>query len=150
MGTSSGSWILDSTDTVNVDIPWFPASSLAMHVTIVSPIGKKCPGSGVHSGPTVTASLSVAVGMSNSIAAPFATIASTEMFSLVVRDGAIVSPVASVLTTETIKLVVPLFPAASDAVHVTIVSPTGKRSPDGGVHVGPTVTPMLSDIVGVW
>ena len=41
--------------------PSFPASSDAVHVTSVIPIGNIVPDSGVHVGPLVTATLSVAV-----------------------------------------------------------------------------------------
>ena len=36
----------------------------------------------------------------------------------------------------TVKLPVPGFPAASDAVQVTVVVPTGNDEPGGGIHVG--------------
>ena len=38
----------------------------------------------------------------------------------------------------TVKFAVPIFPAASDAVQITVVIPTGKNKPDVGVHVGVT------------
>ena len=44
----------------------------------------------------------------------------------------------------TVKLVVPVFPAASVAEHVTVVIPIGNIVPDAGVHVGPLVTATLS------
>ena len=44
----------------------------------------------------------------------------------------------------TVKLVVPVFPAASVAVHVTVVTPIGNMDPDAGVHVGPLVTSLSS------
>ena len=52
--------------------------------------------------------------------------------------------VAAVLTTVTVKDIDPWFPAASAAVQVIVVMPTGNRLPDEGAHVGPIVTPMLS------
>ena len=36
----------------------------------------------------------------------------------------------------TVKLAVPGFPAASVAVQVTVVVPTGNDEPGGGIHVG--------------
>ena len=45
------------------------------------------------------------------------------------------------------NVLVPMFPAASDAVQVTIVVPTEKLEPEGGEHVGPEVTPTSSDAV---
>jgi len=50
-------------------------------------------------------------------------------------------------TTRTWKLHVAVFPAASVAVHVTVVTPSGKMEPGGGVHA--VVTPgQLSLEVG--
>ena len=47
--------------TVKLVDPSFPASSDAVHVTSVIPIGNIVPDAGVHVGPLVTATLSVAV-----------------------------------------------------------------------------------------
>ena len=47
--------------TVKLVDPSFPASSYAVHVTVVTPIGNMVPDAGVHVGPLVTATLSVAV-----------------------------------------------------------------------------------------
>ena len=47
--------------TVKLVEPSFPASSYAVHVTSVIPIGNMVPDAGVHVGPLVTATLSVAV-----------------------------------------------------------------------------------------
>ena len=44
----------------------------------------------------------------------------------------------------TVKLVVPVFPAASVAVHVTVVTPIGNMVPEAGSQVGPLVTATLS------
>ena len=40
-----------------------------------------------------------------------------------------------------------MFPAASDAVHVTVVVPIENVEPEAGSQVGPVVTAMLSDAV---
>ena len=47
--------------TVKLVDPSFPASSYAVHVTSVIPIGNMVPDAGVHVGPLVTATLSVAI-----------------------------------------------------------------------------------------
>ena len=60
----------------------------------------------------------------------------------VVIAGAEVSRMVWVIVT--VKLVVPVFPAASVAEHVTVVIPIGNMVPDAGVHVGPLVTATLS------
>jgi hypothetical protein len=52
------------------------------------------------------------------------------------------------LKTLTVKLQVAVLPLASVAVQVTVVTPTGKHEPDGGVQT--TVTPgQLSEAVVV-
>ena len=55
-----------------------------------------------------------------------------------------VGAVESYSTTIISKLAVPVFPAASAAVHVTVLVPIWKVSPDSTEHVGPTVTAKLS------
>ena len=47
--------------TVKLVDPSFPASSYAVHVIVVIPIGNIVSDAGVHVGPLVTATLSVAV-----------------------------------------------------------------------------------------
>ena len=59
-----------------------------------------------------------------------------------------VSDVPSKMTV-TVNVPVPVFPAASDAVQVTVVVPTEKLEPEGGEQVGPEVTPTSSDAVTV-
>ena len=87
---------------------------------------------------------SVAVGIVKYNCFPFGTSASNgPMSSTGSKVG--IPPVAFGLITVTEKAVPPWFPAASDAVHETIVMPIGNRLPDEGSHVGPVVTPMLSD-----
>ena len=53
-------------------------------------------------------------------------------------------PSMMVWVIVTVKLVVPVFPAASVAEHVTVVIPIGNMVPDAGVQVGPLVTATLS------
>mgnify|MGYP003718741483 CR=1 FL=1 len=64
----------------------------------------------------------------------------------VVIAGAELSRMVWVIVT--VKLVEPSFPAESDAVHVTVVVPIGNKKPEDGEHVGPEVTPTLSDTRG--
>ena len=56
-----------------------------------------------------------------------------------VRVGAVVSAAPS-KTTVTGKLVVPMFPAASVAAHVTVVIPIGNRLDIGVVVYGPSLS----------
>ena len=61
-------------------------------------------------------------------------------------DGTVmVGRISSVYVTVTVKSSVPVFPAASDAVQVTVVGgPTEKNEPEAGEQVGPEVTLTLS------
>ena len=76
--------------------------------------------------------------------APFDRFASCTMSPGCDNVGGIVSPTAAVLVIVTVKLAVAVFPAASDAEHVTVVVPTEKLVPDAGEHVGPLVTSLSS------
>ena len=49
--------------TVKLVDPSFPASSVAVHVIVVTPIGNIVPEAGSQFGPDVTATLSVAVAL---------------------------------------------------------------------------------------
>ena len=56
-----------------------------------------------------------------------------------------VGGVTSTYVTVTVKLAVSVFPAASDAVQVTVVGgPTGNNEPEAYEQVGPEVTLTLS------
>ena len=106
---------------------------------MVVPIGNVEPDAGSHVGPVVTATSSAAV-TSNVTAAPDSLIEETDMSAGTV----IVGGVMSVNVTEIVNVASPVFPCPSDAVHVTVVVPTGNRVPDVGSQVGPLVTAMLS------
>src|SRR4030095_9138111 len=51
------------------------------------------------------------------------------------------------LNTETVNVQVAVFPEASVAVQVTVVTPTGKQLPDGGLQT--TTTPGQLSLAGV-
>ena len=68
--------------------------------------------------------------------------ASAMIFDDVVIMGAVTS------CTVTANLAEPVLPAASLAVHVTMVEVMANVELDAGVHVGPTVTPTSSVAVG--
>ena len=69
-------------------------------------------------------------------------------FDGTVTTGGVVSTGASKLIV-TVNVPVPVFPAASDAVQVTVVVPTEKLEPEDGEQVGPEVTLKLSVAVTV-
>ena len=67
---------------------------------------------------------------------------------MVVITGGVVS--VWIYSKVTVKLPVPTFPAASVAVQVTVVVPTGNNIlPEDQSQIGPEVTPMLSDAVTI-
>ena len=104
------------------------------------PIWKKPPDGGVQVGPDVTPTSSVTIGVAYVTLEPFDVNASTVISETGWNVGGVTSP-GPCFITVTVNVSVLLFPAASDAVHVTIVFPTGNVVPDAGVHVGPDVTP---------
>ena len=71
--------------------------------------------------------------------------ANTPVFTLkeIVSCGMLIVG-GSASCTVTVKVSVAVFPSASDAVHVTIVSPMAKLEPDATPQVGPVVTATLS------
>ena len=117
----------------------FPAASVAVHVTVVVPIGNVEPEAGSQVGPVVTATSSVAVA-SNVIANPDWLVEEDEMLDGMVMVGAD----TSVNVTVTVNVAEPVFPSPSVALHVTVVVPTEKLLPDVVVHVGPLVTSLSS------
>ena len=119
--------------TVNVPVPVFPAASDAVQVTVVVPTEKLEPEDGEQVGPEVTPTLSDASTV-NGITLP----AGLEVeFVMPVRNtvttGGVVS--TSSKTTVIVKLAVPTFPAASVAVQVTVVVPSGNNEPEEWVQV---------------
>jgi hypothetical protein len=107
-----------------------------VHVTVVDPTGNVDPEAGVHVGvigPS-TASLAEAANVSTF---PAAELALSVTSAGTVTTGAVVS------TTLTWKLAVLELPAASLAVHVTVVVPSGNVDPDAGRHAN-DVTATLS------
>ena len=58
------------------------------------------------------------------------------------------SPVTGCITI-TLNEIEPWLPAASFAMHVTVVLPIENSEPDNGVQLGPNVTAVLSVAVGI-
>jgi hypothetical protein len=122
----------------------FPLASVAVHVTVVVPIGKAVPEGGEQV-TVVAEQLSFAVGVGYVTTTQHCPIsASAATFA----GHAIVG--SSMSSTVTVKAQVDALPFASVAVHVTVVVPTGNGAPDGGLHA--TVAPgqlSLTDGVNV-
>ena len=97
---------------------------MAVHFTVVVPTGKVEPEGGEQITGAVPSTRSVAVGGAKVTTAPAALVASTVWFA---GTPLIVGGVVS--TTTTLNVVFVAFPAASTAIQVTTVSPTGKSEP---------------------
>src|SRR5262245_15357677 len=129
-GAPGFTWV---TVTVVVAEPVFCAASVALHVTVVEPIGNVEPDAGVH----VTVSLapstvSVALSPEKVAGPPLASTGGTLTGAGAVTVGGVVS------TTVTRKESVASLPASSVYVHVTVVGPIANFVPDSGVHSGVT------------
>ena len=130
------------TVTVNEQLPVFAEASDAVHVTVVVPTGNVAPVAGTHT-TVAPGQLSDAVGVVKfTTAEHWPAVLPVVMFAGHVTVGACVSWIV------TVNEHVPVFADASVAVHVTVVTPTGKDDPDNGAHT--TVAPgQLSEAVGV-
>jgi hypothetical protein len=121
---------VSTTATRNEAEAELPRLSAAVQVTVVVPTGNNAPESGVHvtgSGPSTTSeAVGAGVNVTRDPAGPNAS-------SVCVGGTTIVGP-ASVTTT--LNAADPLFPAASAAVQVTVVVPTGNVDPEAGAQVG--------------
>jgi hypothetical protein len=129
-GPITGGVVSARTVTVKVLVAVFPEWSVAVHVTVVVPIGNVEPDAGEQVTGTAPSMSSVAVGVGYVTTAPDAPDA-----ALVMSDtGPITGGVVSVATV-TLKVAVLVFPDASEAEQVTVVVPTGNDEPDGGTQL---------------
>ena len=129
------------TVTAKLPLAVLPCASAAEQVTVVVPTENANPEDGMQTG-TITPSTTSAAVAVNMTAVP-APVASVVMLAGSVRTGALGS------VTVTVKLELALLPCASVAVHVTVVTPTGKSLPDAGVQTGVTGPSMASAAVAV-
>jgi hypothetical protein len=133
-----------TTLTVNVagaDV--LPAASLAVQETVVVPIGKFAPGEWLHRtvGKRSMASLAVTV---NATLAPPGPVASA-----VIGPGTeTVGALKSTRVMATVNVPVPVLPATSLALQVTVVVPRAKLVPEPGVQVTATDPSTLSFALG--
>ena len=147
-GITSGVTIPESTVTLNDVLAMLNFASLAVHVTTVVPREKNDPDGGSQSGPNITPTLSLTIGVLYVAFAPFADVAFTVMLLGVVNVGGKLSPVACVLTTVTVNESLPVFPASSVIIHITSVVPTGNIEPDIGAQTGIADIAALSETGG--
>jgi hypothetical protein len=125
------------TTTLKLPDVVLPARSLTEQFTAVVPGANSEPDAGVHVGVSAPSTPSLAVAEKLTFA-PAELFACTEIVPGNVKVG------FSVSSTVTVKLPVPVLPALSIAVHVTVVARTGKTDPDAGVHDTPTLPSTMS------
>jgi hypothetical protein len=122
--------------TVNVFVLVFPRLSEAVQVTVVTPTGNFVPEAGSQSAGSEPSTASVAETVNVSVL-PNGSVVVSAMLAGTVTTGPVVS------TTVTWNAAVEVFPAASLAVQLTVVVPSGNVEPDAGVQAK-LVTPTLS------
>src|SRR6476646_9438053 len=132
------------TVTVKLQFLEFPAASVAVQVTVLLPFAKVEPEAGAHVTVGFPGQLSVAVGVANVTTAEHC----PRSVGFVIFPGQLIVG-ASVSLTVTVKLQFLEFPAASVAVHVTVLLPFGKVEPEAGTHVTVGFPGQLSVAVGV-
>ena len=115
--------------TVNVHDPVFAEASVAVHVTVVTPIGNVDPDAGTHT-TVAPGQLSTAAGVVK-VATPehWPAVFGCVMFAGHVTVGACVS------LTVTVKEHVEFGGTEFAAVHVTVVVPITNVDPEAGTHV---------------
>jgi hypothetical protein len=122
-GGGGTSW----TVTVKVAVAAFPAASIAEHVMAVAwPTCKAEPGGGVHETDGLGSAASEAVGRGKLTGAK---VASAAVAFITTSAGTLVIWGGTVSSTVTVKLTAAaMLPAASTAVHVTVVLRSGKTA----------------------
>src|SRR5438876_829966 len=124
-GRLSAGGVVSRMVTLNESRPWFPCASVAEHCTRAVPSAKVDPEAGVQVTATLPSTVSVALAV-NVTTLPLGPVASAVMSSGAVTAGPIVS------TTRMRKLPV-IEPSLLVAVQETVLVPSGKTDPDGGV-----------------
>ena len=114
---------------MNVPLLTLLAASVAVTVTLVVPSGNNVPLALEYAITGLALTSSVAVAAEYVTVAPFALVAGAVTFEGNVKTGAIVS------LTVTVNVPPLMFPAASLAVAVTIVTPTANVLPLAGEYV---------------
>jgi hypothetical protein len=124
-GTVTTGFVVSPTVTVNEAEPVLPAPSMAVQVTVVAPMANVEPDAGAHVAARLPETVSAA-DVEKETVAPAGPAASAMTGAGMVTAGGVVSP------TVTVNELVPVFPAASAAVQVTLVVPRGNTDPEAG------------------
>ena len=118
--------VVSRTVTVEDAEPRLPKASVVLQVTVVVPNGKVEPDAGEHVEGRDPLTMSMAVA-ENVATAPVGLVASRVTGNPDIdTNGGVVS------RTVTMENAEPMLPAASVAVHLTLVIPSGKVVPEGG------------------
>jgi len=136
--TVGGTLSSDCTVTVNEALPVLPCESVAVHVTVVVLTENVLPELGEHAVPTLPSTVSVAEA-ENVTTTPDGSLVATVIAAGTDTEGGVVS------TTETSKCLDAVAPVESLAVHVTVVTPSGKVEPESGEQVTGT-GPSASEV----
>src|SRR5919106_2020854 len=134
----------------NVPVAVLPCVSIALQLTVVVPIGKREPEGGEHTGVTFPSTTSKADRYLEYETAVVLLVAFTAKSSAGrLRAGEVVSPTTILndfVTDLPLLLILPellLLPSPlllglslSLTEQITVVTPTGKREPEGGEHTG--------------
>ena len=134
------SLVLSCTVTVkDVGFAAFPAVSVAVHVTVVSPIMNVVPDAGRHDAVPVPSTASCVAGESYVTAAP-----AYEVASRIMSEGVPLMTGWVVSLTVILNEAVPVLPAASVAVQFTVILPKAKVEPEARSHAGVIEPSMAS------
>jgi hypothetical protein len=132
------------TVTVNVLVALLPEESMAVAVTVVTPLLNTLPLAGTVVTLTVASQLSVAVGAKFTVVEQLPVASS---LVLAVTLGAVMIGASSSVTV-TVKVLVALLPEESHALAVTVVTPLLKTLPLAGTVMTLTAPSQLSVAVG--
>src|SRR5258708_11324425 len=136
--------VVSTTVTRKAPVALLPCASVAEQPTEVWPSGNVERETGVQTTLTEPSTRSNAVAVYVTTA-PGGPVASAVMSDGSVRDGGVVS------TTPILKVPVATFPAASLAKQWTVVTPSGKSEPEGGVQTtgtGPSTSSIAVAVKG--
>src|SRR5438105_2095904 len=133
--TTGGS--LSSTVTVKAQEAVFPEGSVAAHLTVVTPFGKRHPEAGLHSTAGLPQQLSVAVTLKLTTAPHLPASFGVTMSAGTIKRGSSASRTVTV-NVQTVALLEP-----SVAQQFTVVVPIGKAEPEAGTQTN-VIPGMLS------
>ena len=126
-GAVTSGAVVSSTVTVKSSVVALPASSVAVHSTVVVPRAKVLPLTGAQERVTLSSTRSL-VATTYETSAPSGPVASAVMFAGTVSEGAVVS------TTVTSNDPDVVWPWLSVAVQSTGLVPRGNVAPEAGAH----------------